>query len=193
MQLKPIKGSYIFEEQKHLFPLWNLFETIDLEVNHRQGEDKSYAELLNRLRFNSRDEQLSSEDLEMLKSRVLECQSGEETMKIYGKNISVNLENTRRLNTLKTNLFHIDAIHIPENRNVKINLDGTIEDTAFLNQIHIKEGARVMIIHNINTSDGLTNGAQGSLVNILTEDKKVRYLMIKFDNEKIGREQSSNF
>ena len=201
MQLKPIKGSYIFEEPKqekykqifNIFPLWNLFETIDLEENHRQGEDKSYAELLNRLRFKSRDEQLSSEDLEMLKSRVLECQSGEETMKIYGKNISVNLENTRRLNTLKTKLFQIDAIHIPENRNVKINLDGTIEDTAFLNQIHIREGARVMIIHNINTSDGLTNGAQGSLVKILTEDKKVRYLMIKFDNEKIGREQRIKF
>ena len=108
-------------------------------------------------------------------------------MKIYGKNVSVNLENTKRLNTLKTKLFQIDAINIPKNRNVKINLDGTIEDTAFLNQIQIKEGARVMIIHNINTPDGLTNGAQGTLVKILTDDKKVRYLMIKFDNEKIGR------
>ena len=201
MQLKPIKGSYIFEEPKqgkykeiyNIFPLWNMFETIDLEENHRQGEDKSYADLLNRLRFKSKDEQLSSEDLDMLKSRVLSCNNTEEIMKIYGKNITVNLENTRRLNNLKTMLYKIEAIHTPHNRNVKINLDGTIEDTAFLNQINIKEGARVMIIDNINTPDGLTNGAQGTLEKILEENGKVRYMMIKFENKNIGREQRIKF
>ena len=55
MQLKPIKGSYIFQQPKYgqfrevheIFPLWELFRCVNLEENHRQGEDRQYGELLN--------------------------------------------------------------------------------------------------------------------------------------------------
>ena len=61
MQLKPVKGPYIFQEPKNekykqvfdLLPLWKMFANVELEINHRQGEDKLYAEVLNRLRFKS--------------------------------------------------------------------------------------------------------------------------------------------
>ena len=56
MQLKPIRGDYIFEKPKYgnisdvyeVFNLWEQFDCIVLEENHRQGEDKEYAELLGR-------------------------------------------------------------------------------------------------------------------------------------------------
>ena len=61
LQLRPVKGRYIFEAPScpdYLLAygdgsdtLWRSFDVINLEENHRQGEDKSYAEMLNRIRF----------------------------------------------------------------------------------------------------------------------------------------------
>ena len=198
MQLKPIKGSYIFEKPKNekykqiyeMLPLWEMFDTVELEENHRQGDDKEYANLLNRLRFKTRNEELLPEDLKLLNSRVVPPgNEEEEVIKIFGKNESVNTENAKQLAKIKNPLHKIDAIHIPKRNSIKINRDGTIEDTAFMNQLHLKEGARVILIHNINTSDGLTNGAQGTLIRILSTLGKARYLLIKFDNQNIGRGQ----
>ena len=201
MQLKPIRGSYIFEVPKKekyrqvskLLNLWEMFETVELEENHRQGEDKEYANLLNRLRFKIRTETLSKEDLELLNSRVLPCNTEEEIIKIYGKNMSVNIENAKRLGHIKKPLYKIAAIHIPNRKNVKINADGSIEDTAFLDQLQLKEGARIILIHNINTADGLTNGAQGTLIKIVSVEAKVRYLLIKFDKKTVGIEQREKY
>ena len=71
MQLKPIRGDYIFEQPKHgnlkdvfkVFNLWEKFMCVVLEQNHRQGEDREYADLLRRIRFKELDELLSDEDL----------------------------------------------------------------------------------------------------------------------------------
>ena len=43
-----------------------MFSVLNLEVNHRQGEDKPYAELLNRIRIG----EMNEEDIAKLKSRV---------------------------------------------------------------------------------------------------------------------------
>ena len=72
MQLKPIMGKYIFDDPAnvefrttHLIkPRWEMFKSIILEKNHRQGKDRQYADLLNRLRIAEHTE----EDLEVLKN-----------------------------------------------------------------------------------------------------------------------------
>ena len=201
MQLKPIRGSYICQMPKYekyrqvfeLLPLWKMFETIELEINHRQGDDKRYAELLNRLRFKSKDEDISEEDLKLLNSRISSRNVDDDVTKVFGKNASVNCENSKQLQKSEFPLYTIQAIHTPKNRTVKITPAGTIEDTAFLDKLEVKEQARVMLIHNVNTSDGLTNGAQGIIVKILTDDSKVRYILVKFDNKKVGRLQRQKF
>ena len=52
-----------------------MFDNIELEVNHRQGEDKVYAELLNRLRFKSKQEEISGDDLNLLNPRITSNQN----------------------------------------------------------------------------------------------------------------------
>ena len=67
MQLKPVRGAYIFEKPKFekysqvfdVFNLWEMFDSIELEQNHRQGDDMVYAEVLNRIRFKTKIESLS--------------------------------------------------------------------------------------------------------------------------------------
>ena len=74
MQLPPVMGRNVFEEPLNdefllthrIKPRWTMFQSILLERNHRQGKDKSYAELLNRIRINEQTE----EDLRTLERRV---------------------------------------------------------------------------------------------------------------------------
>ena len=201
MQLKPIQGGYIFEKPKYgnlkdvseVFNLWEQFQCIVLEENHRQGEDKAYAELLGRIRFKEKDEEMSADDLKLLNSRCIQPEDEDTTIQIFGKNVSVNYVNEKRLERLKSKLYTIEAKHLPSARIPEIKSGGTIENTAFLQTLRVKVGARIMLIHNINTLDGLTNGAQGRVMDILEKDGRVRFIMVQFDNPAIGIEQQRKF
>ena len=65
LQLRPVLGAFAFEKPKNnefhaTFKLqnrWEMFKVINLEVNHRQGEDRSYAETLNRIRVGKMNEE----------------------------------------------------------------------------------------------------------------------------------------
>jgi len=91
--------------------------------------------------------------------------------------------------------YTMKAVHSPKDRNVKINADGSIEKTLFLDVLELKVGASVMLINNVNTIDGLVNGAQGYVQEILTSgsERKVNYVLVKFDDPKIGDEQKRKF
>ena len=124
MQLKPIRGDYIFEQPKYgnlkdvfeVFNLWEKFMCVVLEQNHRQGEDREYADLLGRIRFKELDEMLSDADHALLKSRCLLPDDEESTLQIFCKNASVNLVNEKRLNLLDSKMYTIEALHIPSTR-----------------------------------------------------------------------------
>ena len=73
-QLQPCMGKFICDKPKNLefrtthalSPRWQMFSSILLEKNHRQGRDKDYADLLNRVRTGDQ----TMNDIEILKSRV---------------------------------------------------------------------------------------------------------------------------
>ena len=53
----------------------------------------------------------------------------------------------------------------------------------------MKIGCKIILIHNIDTPDGLTNGQLGKLIDIIqTEDGSVAKCIVEFKNENIGRE-----
>ena len=59
--------------------------------------------------------------------------------------------------------------------------------------LSLKLGCKVILIHNIDTSDGLTNGQLGRLIgSITTEDGKTSKFIVQFKNERVGRKSRSN-
>ena len=57
----------------------------------------------------------------------------------------------------------------------------------------MKVGARVMLTTNIGVSDGLTNGAVGTVKYLMTDEitKRVKVILVEFDNRDVGQEAKS--
>jgi hypothetical protein len=196
-QLQPPKARYVFEQptnQEHalaysLRDLWKLFTVINLEENHRQGEDKTYGDLLNRVRIGAHTE----EDIALLKTRVRPKSDptiDPKALHIYGTNAKVNAKNDAKLNEMGGELFTIRAKNASRTvKTFKTNSAGCIQNTPFLEVLKLKVGCEVMLIHNINTLDGLTNGCRGVLVDVEKAGEAIRRLVIKFNNPDHGRLQ----
>ena len=202
MQMSPIAGRYIFLEPTNsqftlthdIDPLWRKFECIDLEINHRQGEDKEYADLLNRIRTGEE----TSEDIATLKTRVRpaghpDIEKAKDAIFIFATNKKVNTMNNKKLKELPGELHTIDAICLHKtikNFNPPAGPAGEVLKTTFQKVLDVKIGAKVMLTYNIDTSDGLTNGARGTLIGILFDSKgQVSKLIIKFDRDSVGEEK----
>ena len=199
-QLKPVKGRLAFDkpicEDYHLAygdgsdSLWRSFQVINLTENHRQGNDKKYADMLNRIRLGEQN----PEDLALLKTRIRMKNHPDlkDAMYIACKKVSVNEHNEKCLNSISAKLYEIKAKHLTKlKQNFKpyIQKDRTISDTQFLDTLKIKVGAKVMLIYNVDVSDLLCNGAMGTLIGIeLAKDGSVEKLIVKFANPKAGRE-----
>ena len=119
-QLRPPKGKYPFEEPQNrehsvvfqLRNLWQTFTVVILEENHRQGDDKTYADLLNRVR----NETFTDEDMNVLETRVRDTnhpdvKSQGNALHIYGTNSKVNARNKRKVMEIKGELIEIKAVN----------------------------------------------------------------------------------
>ena len=117
LQIKPVKGRYIFEEPKGIDyklafavnPHWEKVRIVNLEENHRQGSDKNYADVLNRIRVGEQ----TDEDMEILQKRVRpknhEDLKDPDSIWLFGKNKPVDDINTKRLLKIKGKEFRIKA------------------------------------------------------------------------------------
>ena len=58
------------------------------------------------------------------------------------------------------------------------------------NVVTVKINARVMITTNIDITDGLTNGAMGTVTNVVIDQTtgKISIILVAFDSEHVGQE-----
>ena len=109
-------------------------------------------------------------------------------------NAKVNKFNALRLNEMPAELLEVEAINFhPAIANYKPKIDpkkGTVGCTSFLQCLQFKVGCSVMLIHNIDTLDGLTNGAIGVLEHVVKDNLgAVVKLMIRFKEDFVGKEK----
>ena len=57
-----------------------------------------------------------------------------------------------------------------------------------MDQLRVKIGCKVILIHNIDTADGLTNGQLGKLLDVIrSEDGSIAKIIVEFKNENAGK------
>jgi len=153
LQLQPCRARYIFEEPKcEAYKLaydcgthWKSFEVINLEENHRQNEDKEYANILNRIRIG----EVTIEDLNILQTRVRPegHPDLEGAMYLTCTNASVSNHNSKRLSEINSELISVEAINIhSSSKHFQPSLDkrGAVKGTPFLQNLEVKIGSRVI-------------------------------------------------
>ena len=204
-QLRPVKGKFIFEKGQNrddemgvrdVESLWDRFSHLTLEKNHRQGSDGEYADMLNKIRkghhsdvdilpLYDRIRKLGHPDLDRADIWICPKKS------VCAKR---NKECVERLpgETVVLNALH----HHPTQKNYrpKIEPDGSVGKTGFLNELKLRIGCKLMIIANIATADGLCNGQLGTLVDfIYTKRGAVDKLVIQLKDPSVGTENRSKF
>ena len=205
LQLRPVMGSYIFEKPKNpefhatftLHNRWELFRVLNLEINHRQGKDKEYAETLNRMRVG----QMTDEDISKLNERVRPKKHADlNAVSLYILPVRKLCAkyNTEYLLSLPGEELELNARHYhPTQKKYKPFIEkseGTIGTTAFQEKLKLKIGAKIIIIHNIDTSDGLTNGQLGDLIGaIKTKEGETDKLIVKLRREDAGVQNRRKF
>ena len=206
LQLRPCKGRYIFEEpvcQDYKIAFltgthWPKFKVIILEKNHRQNEDKDYADLLNRVKKGNQ----TNEDINLLNSRVRPVGHPDlkGAMYLSCTNIDVNIFNENGLKEINSELITIESINIHPtikdfvpHVNSRGNIGTENNSTPFKRVLNLKRGARVMLTYNIDVIDCLANGARGEIVDFVRDKSgNVQKIMIKFDEVCQGEQKRIN-
>ena len=193
MQLPPVHARWIFAEPSERYvaswkshSLWEKFSPIVLTRNHRQGSDKNYGDILNRIRMKKQ----TVDDIKLLLTRTTN-EEPEDAMYVYGKREPCFIRNTLGLAKLDGREEIFEAIiNGPNGYQVPIGKYGNINtDLPFLKILKLKIGARVMLSYNVDVPDCLTNGTTGTVVGFYRKDmeEKIKYVLIEFDEEKAGK------
>ena len=201
LQLKPVKGAYIFQPPKcHKYrmfydtsPLWEEFQVCTLEHNHRQGQASTWAEILNRLRWGNVD--MDQDYLKKLWVPEEKARQKENACHIFFTNKEVDNYNCKMLNKLDSHLISASAVvSVPFGCNSRTNEEGRIDNTGFMKVLQFKIGARVMLIHNVNVIDNMSNGAMGCVTGCKkNKEGNVVCILVQFDNENVGEEQRKRY
>ena len=199
LQLRPVLGSYPWEEPKNekyrrvhqIEPIWNKFLPVILRTNHRQGSDREFSEILNRIRVGEQEES----DFDVLSSRVFkrgDTSIPEDSVHIFATNAEVNRWNQEFLERLGGVEFSVETtVTHPVLKNFRVDVDssGFIHNTSLLKTFNFKINSKVMLTTNLCTVDGLTNGAFGQIVGVKKDGhEKIVEIHVSFSNPNVGRE-----
>lgn len=198
-QLQPVAAHYIFDEITYTgeMNLWlTHFKPIFLVSNVRQKDDSEYANLLNRVRIGKQTINDIHTLVQRTKINVNEAPF-KNALRLFPTRkqcLEYNNFKLKELSELKKyEVCQICAIDINSNTNEpappKLIPTNDSECGGLPSRLFILPGARVMLLRNIMTTDGLVNGSQGTVVSIVFSDNQTMPYGVKvlFDDPRVGK------
>ncbi|XP_063411592.1 uncharacterized protein LOC134694510 [Mytilus trossulus] len=194
-QLPPVKSKksdklYVNDPSNPLNYLWNeLFKVAVLDEIMRQKDDKTFAEMLNRLRIKKKHEMIEPDDILLLKHCMTEAP--DRILHIFATNAEV-----QQFNNSMIMKYFSDPILVEAEDYEKDKTTGTLKrkssfysssDIQLPSSILLAVGARIMLIRNQDTKDGLVNGVMGTVHKIITAVNLPEIIYIQFDDDNVGK------
>ena len=198
-QLQPVKQKHIFDLPSDINVqlcgcLWENFVMMELKTIMRQKEDQTFAELLNRIRTGSQ----TSEDIALLQTRIINRNDPNypsDTLHVFTTNRLTDEHNEVMLSTLPPPYFTVMAIDSKKDiqtGQVVVKPPQKSSETGGLKEkLTLAKGCRVMLTANLNVSDGLVNGATGTVEDIELQNDNVRCVIVRFDRDDVGQQASA--
>ena len=197
-QIPPIDGKSLVSVNKSLTDLWSTFKIWNLhEVVRQRGDDK-FTEMLNRIRTKPRERPLMQEDIQFLQSRIVSEISPDfprYILHIAPLRKQRDAYNAKMLKIVSENqtLYEIEAADICHNKKTqktyRRNEPLQTEEAKIPASFSVCVGARIMLTMNLDVSDGLTNGAIGTVSAIIPGNMPLGQpaaICVVFDNDKVG-------
>ena len=207
-QLPPVRAASLMRpDASQGIDLWHdYFKVFTLTEIMRQREDAAFACLLNRLRQKAKNGDLLPDDDAALRARCDLEAVPEDALHVFSKNILVDQHNETML------ARHCEDIKIIDAEDFKKGLTtGSCDPTActttsgsddLAKQLQLAISARVMLLRNIDVTDGLVNGAFGTVVgfdehpvtatNQRGSHRRVTAVYVQFESDLVGRKQPSH-
>nr|XP_054593339.1 uncharacterized protein LOC129160189 [Nothobranchius furzeri] len=198
-QLPPVKGTPLYKDPIGSNLWQNSFSHVELTDIVRQ-KNKDFAVTLNRLRKHKKDQPLHPQDEALLKR--CETGMGEDTeiLHLFATNSDVDNHNFNMLHKQCTDIVQIKAQDFHKNpqtgRTTRIPSTLDFGKKTYLDKLlSIAPKARVMLIKNIDVSDGLVNGVFGTVCRIqfLGNNSFPHIIYVNFDNPSIGQQLRHKF
>ena len=198
LQLPPVKGTPIYskpysKKSQALWSsdenLWHSFEVVTLTVSHRQAIGE-WLDCLNRLRKG----EMNSKDVELLEGRRLQHfpeLNQKDATHAYYTNDEVDLYNQKMMDSMDGDYQTITAeCSFPRLYKPYINPNGLIDTTPFRMKLSLKNKVRVMLTFNVSITDGLINGAVGTIIGfVFGTNSSIKAIIVKFDDPNVGEGQ----
>ena len=117
-----------------------------------------------------------------------------DAMHVYAQNAHCDAWNEYRVKLLPRKEFTnitTDSKRDDRSELANVTMPTNPHDTGNLKKVlTVKINARVMIITNIDVTDGLTNGAMSTVTNVVIDETtgKMSIILVAFDSEHFGQE-----
>lgn len=177
-------------------PLWELFGMYELTEIMRQRDDAEFAHALNRMAVG----QMTPEDVQLFQRREQgpDFQAPEGAIHLFSANANVDAFNDRIITALPPAAPDCIAVDkfvggrvAPETRNAILGAvsNAAVKDTAGLpTTLKLRLNIRYMVTNNVNTEDGLVNGATGYLRQVTSgSNGRTSVLWLQFEDPVIGQ------
>ena len=181
-QCPPVGSSSVYTSM-----LWSdHFKHVELNMNERQKENRSFSEMLNHIRELKKNESITKKDRESLEKchqRLLNKEYDPQALHLFAKYADVDAHNEQVLERLCNDIRSFDEINssgkpIARSKN-KIGKSSHPPLRLAIN-------ARVMITRNISVIDGIANGVTEQIVRFIESGREVSHILIKCDSSRTG-------